>query len=259
MDFMNVLYRARSRAVWADPVRTVRTLEGFSKTETDGGQDLVAAARRVTDPKLKAHLERHAREELKHGDLFRQRAQELRSQLAAQSTPEESDKLYDLSRLRKDTELDSHGFFQGGVLDERGEIAYVAMLNVAEQNASSIFKIHRDLNRHDPETSAIFEEILRDEQYHVAYTARYLKEWKKEGRQKEVKEALAYTRGSRFLSAWKRAGLRAAGGFGRTFLLLVYFTLVIPFALFARMQRAATGWRTAPAGPRAPDRYRSSY
>ena len=69
MDFMNLAYRARSRAVWADPIRAVRTLEGFAKTETDGGEDLVRAAGRVADSKLKAHLERHAQDELHHGDL----------------------------------------------------------------------------------------------------------------------------------------------------------------------------------------------
>ena len=260
MHVPNPFYRARCRAVWSDPVRKVRTLEGFSKTESDGARDIATALRRVANAELRAHMERHAADEARHGELFRRRAGELRS-LAATSplAPTDPDKLYDLARGRPEAEVDSHGFFTAGVLDERGEVAYVAMLHVAERRAAQIFRVHRDLARDDPETSAIFDEILRDEQFHVAYTGTWLRRCRKAGRQREVRDELSQARGSRFLGAWKRAGARAGATFGKTLLLVLYATVLAPFGLVATMRRERGGWQSHDVKDAPLDHARSQY
>ncbi len=240
----------RHRSLWRDPERVVPTLESFAATEEDGGRDLSAAARRARDPELRAHLERHARDEVRHAALFRARAAELGGAAADGARP---DKPYDLSRGRRAGQLDAHGFLNAGLLGEQGEVEYVAMLHVAERCAAQLFEVHAALTDHDPRTRAVFEEILRDEKYHVAYTQRFLERWRAEGRGREVERALAEARHSRLRGGWKRLGMRSGAGFGRVLLLAFYWTALVPFGWIARRRAPGEGWRVPrPAGsPRA--------
>lgn len=259
LTFPALLSKSAERAVWADPIRAVRTLESFSATESDGGKDILAAARRVTDPDLRANLLRHAEDEVRHAELFQRRAVELRAAHGLSTHAEkEFDRMYDLSRGRPAHEVDAHGFFTAGLCDELGEVAYVAMLHVAELRAQAFFERQRDLVGEDRETRAIFEEILRDEKFHASYTGNFLKRWRKQGRGREVKAGLRAARGSRFLGAWKRLGIRSAGTFGRALLLVLYATLLLPFGLTARRQRDVARWRS-PSQLRGMAKMRSQY
>ncbi len=233
----------RNRAVWSDPTRKLRTLESFAETEEDGGKDLEVAARRVTDPDLRMHLERHADDERRHAELFRTRAAEVRSRagLGARDA-DESDQSYDLSRGRK-SEVDAHGFFHAGLCDEMGELAYVAMVHVAECRAAEIFDLYREANADDPAVASTFEEILKDEKYHMSYTKKFLDKWSAEGRDKEVKEALRSARSSRFLGAWKRLGIRSGAGFSQAVLFVLYWTVLAPFGLIARKSKERPAFR----------------
>src|SRR5688572_2436588 len=234
--FASALFsRASQRRVWSDPARKLRTLESFAATEEDGGRDLELAARRVSDPELRAHLARHAADELRHAALFHAHAAELRSALALSARDAlEPDRAYDLARQRRH-ELDAHGFLRAALCDEHGEVAYVAMLHVAERRAAELFQLHHDLNRTDPALRATFEAILKDEKYHVAYTQRFLDRWRAQGREREVENGLHLARGSRFLGAWKRLGVRSATGFSHTVLWVLYWLLLWPFALASRL------------------------
>jgi hypothetical protein len=244
---------------WSDPVRKLRTLESFARTEEDAGLDIARAARGVRDPALVAHLERHARDELKHAALFRGRALELRAQGVDAPRDEQADKAYDLALARGRDALNAHGFLESSACDEQGEIAYVAFLHIAEKRADELFRRHaRQLGR-DEATRAIFAEIQRDESYHVAYTGTLLERWKRAGRGAEVKRALSAARGSEFLGAWKRFGVRSATGLARLMLLVSYCTWVVPFGLLARRSRPRAGWR-APLAPGTGERgLRSQY
>lgn len=240
--------RRRDAAVWSDPERKLRTLESFARTEADGGRDIAAAARRASDKELRGHLERHARDELKHAELFHRRAQELRAQSGVGvQRDDELDPRYDLSRGRPSSEVDAHGFLKLALFDELGEVSYVAMLHVAEERAAALFERHSRLLHDDPTTRAIFVEILKDEKYHVAYTGTTLARWRTEGRAGEVKAALKSARGSRFLDGWKRLGMRSTAGIGRVVLFLSYYTAVVPFALGLRKRPASEPWRVPPA------------
>jgi hypothetical protein len=252
----DLVLRARSRAVWADPARTLLTLQSFARTEADGGRDIATAARRVVDPELRRHLLRHAEDETRHAELFRRRAEELRAAggavvaaASAVDTGVAGDAAYDLSRGRPAHEVDAHGFLTLGLLDELGEVPYVAMLHVAEERAARLFRVHADLTQEDPATHGIFESILRDEQYHVAWTRAVLDGWREQGRADEVKRALKDARASRLWGAWKRLGVRSGAGFGRLVLVVMYFTVLLPFALLARAGRERNGWRAPRPSP----------
>jgi hypothetical protein len=248
MAFDSFLLAQKSRAVWADPVRKVLTLESFSRTEADGGADIGSAASKVSDEELRGHLLRHTDDELRHARLFATRAAELRQTVAVPPELEhdaDGDQ-YDLSRGRPATEVDAHGFFTAGLLDEMGEVAYVAMLYEAEKRAAKLFQVHSDLTRDDPPTAAVFDEILRDEQYHVAYTKAILDKWREQGRGREVDQALSAAKAGRAWSAWKRLGVRSAAGFSHVVLRVLYFTVLLPFGLVARRSKSFHGW-DAPA------------
>jgi hypothetical protein len=118
------------------------------------------------------------------------------------------------------------------------------MLHVAEQKAEALFRTQVLATAHDPATREVFEEILKDELYHVSYTKTALDQWRKKGRGREVSDAMQNARGRRFLSAWKRFGVRAAGNFGRLLLMVCYWTLLWPFALVARAGKTEAAWKT---------------
>lgn len=253
------MLRRRSRPVWHDPVRTVLTLESFARTEADGGADIGSAAGKVADEELRGHLLRHTEDELRHARLFADRAAALRETVSIPPEREheaEGDS-YDLSRGRPSTEVNAHGFFTTGLLDELGEVAYVAMLHAAERQAAQLFQVHADLTRHDPQTHAVFQEILKDEKYHVAYTRTILDKWSEQGRAREVDEARSAARSGRALSAWKRLGVRSAAGFSHVVLRVLYFTLLAPFGLAARRARGFDGWQTASSETSAAERLSS--
>ncbi len=238
--------RLRQQRVWADPRRKHRTLLSFAETEEDGGRDLARAAERVCDPELRQHLERHSRDEARHASLFRQRALEVAAEehlSAADGVAPE--KRFELAGARAGLEIDVHGAFRAGLIDELGELEYVAMLHVAERKAAALFAAYSEMNAHDGKTRAVFEEILRDEKYHVAYTGTFLDKWRKQGRGAEVERALDAATDSRWLGAWKRLGVRSASSFSQLVLFALYWTLIAPFGLLARRRAPPVGWQRA--------------
>ncbi|MEM7306090.1 MAG: hypothetical protein AAF682_05435 [Planctomycetota bacterium] len=235
--------RRAFRAVWADPVRKVRTLESFAETEADGGAEIRAAIPFAQREQLRGHLERHYEDEVRHAELFRRRAAELRAEGALPHDEDaSSDRAFDLERTRAG-ELDFHGSLAGSPIDEVGEVNYVAKLHVAECKAAELFAVHSSLLEDDPETKAIFDAILVDEKYHMGYTGQILKELRREGRASEVKSALKAAKGNRLLGAWKRLGVRSGAGFGRVTMWLAYYTIVLPFALVSKRTQHLSGWQ----------------
>ena len=256
---MALLSFSRAKSAWTDPVRKLKTLESFARTEEDGGRDIAAALKVVQDPEARKHLERHAKDEVRHADLFRGRAAELRAQGVAVKDSEEAGRAYDLAYGKVKDQTNAHGFLRTALADELGEVSYIAMLNVAEKRAAAMFRSNIRHLSHDAQTQAIFQSILKDEHYHVAWTSTVLKRWKSEGRGAEVKRALSMAKGSRFFGAWKRLGARSAAGFSRIVLVVLYFTLLLPFGLLVRGKKPKSGW-SSPLAPRADlARLRSQY
>ncbi len=96
----------------------------------------------------------------------------------------------------------------------------------------------------DPQTRAIFEEILRDEVFHMNYAYKQLTRVAPAKYRRHVWWA-------RLSRLWKRY-LRVAAGlaalFGRVMLTLQYFVLLPPFAWLAKRteRRQGVGWVSIP-------------
>jgi hypothetical protein len=227
------------RWVWSDPDRRIRKLLLFGEVETDGGRDILRAAEITPDPLLRRLYLEHAIDELHHGDLFRQRGQALLRTRAGPATT-----------FFNGTPLPGgHGLDDLRVEDE-SDPRLLAFLHVAEKAAAGRFEIYRDCVADDPETRAIFEEILRDEVFHMNYTYTQLARISPRSYRRQVWLA----RGTRL---WNRVVRLAAGVgavMGTVFLTLLYFVLMPPFAWLARRaaKREPEGWAPVSAGADAP-------
>ena len=159
MSSLDRLMRPVHQWVWGDFDRRVRKLLTFAEVETDGGRDILRAAEVTPDPLLRRLYLEHAIDELRHGDLFRERgAALLRARGSARSLLLDGNPLpggHGLDDLRIDGEPDHR---------------LLAFLHVAEKAAAGRFAMYRQLVDDDPHTRAIFEEILRDEVFHMNYT-----------------------------------------------------------------------------------------
>jgi hypothetical protein len=153
------MLRPVHRWVWGDFDRRVRKLIAFAQVEGDGGRDILRAAEVTPDPLLRRLYLEHAIDELRHADLFRKRGAALLQLRSTRATA-----LFDTSPLPGGHGLDD--------LSVEGEPDHrlLAFLHVAEKAAAGRFAIYRDVVDDDPSTRAIFDEILRDEVFHMNYT-----------------------------------------------------------------------------------------
>jgi hypothetical protein len=221
------------RWVWGDFDRRVRKLLAFAEVESDGGRDILRASEVTSDSLLRRLYLEHAIDELHHGDLFRQRgAALLRTRSRRLKT------LFNGSPLPG-----GHGLDDLSVQDEPDH-RLLAFLHIAEKSAAGRFTIYRDLVDDDPQTKAIFEEILRDEVFHMNYTYTQLARVMPESYKKHVWRA----RMSRLWKRYLRVAAALASAIGATVLILMYFVLVPPFAWLAKRadRRALRGWTPIP-------------
>src|SRR5947208_2467615 len=199
--------------VWADADRRLRKLLTFADVETDGGRDILRAAEVTTDPLLRRLYLEHAIDELHHGDLFRERGAALfRARRGARHVLLSGNPLpggHGLDDLRID-----------GQPDHR----LLAFLHVAEKSAAARFTIYRDLVDDDPETRAIFEEILRDEVFHMNYTYTQLARVMPRSYRWQVWRA----RASRLWKRYLRVAAGIASVVGNAVLTIMYFILLAP-------------------------------
>ena len=217
------------RWVWSDFDRRVRKLLLFGEVETDGGRDILRAAEVTPDPLLRRLYLEHAIDELHHGDLFRERGQAL---LRTRAAPART--LFNGSPLPG-----GHGLDDLRVEDET-DPRLLAFLHVAEKSAAGRFAIYRDCVDDDPTTRAIFEEILRDEVFHMNYSYAQLGRISPESQRRHVWRA----RASRLWKRYLRVVAAVAGLIGGTVLTLMYFILLPPFAWAAKRaeRRETPGW-----------------
>jgi len=220
--------------VWSDFDRRVRKLLAFGEVESDGGRDILRAAELTPDPLLRRLYLEHAIDELHHGDLFRQRGAAL---LRARSTR--------LNTIFNGTPLPGgHGLDDLSVQDEPDH-RLLAFLHVAEKAAAGRFTIYRELVDDDPETRAIFEEILHDEVFHMNYTYAQLARILPRSYRRQVWLA----RANRLWKRYLRVAAAIAGVLGAAVLTAIYFVLLPPFAWLARRaeRREPPGWVPIPS------------
>jgi hypothetical protein len=223
------------RWIWRDARRRARKLLRFAETEADGGRDLARAAELTSDPVLRRLLLRHAVDERRHAELFAARGRGLLGERPrGGGRPFEANWLAPGERGLDDLRVD--GVATGPLL---------AFLHLSEKAAAGRFALYRELLAHDPDTQAVFDTVLRDEEFHMSYTRKQL------ARLAPARQgwALWRARASRLGRAYLRAAAALAGLLGGLILTVQYFVLLPPFALLAR--RAA---RREPRGWRAPGR-----
>ena len=222
------------RWVWSDVDRRVRKLLAFAEVETDGGRDILRAAEITPDPLLRRLYLEHAIDELRHGDLFRRRGAALRQKRPGRHVWFDGTPLpggHGLDDLRIEGEPDHR---------------LLAFLHVAEKAAAGRFTIYRELVDDDPATRAIFEEILRDEVFHMNYTHTQLVRVSPRSPRRQVWRA----RTNRLWERYVRIAAALAAVISSIMLLILYFVLLPPFVWFAkRAERCgAEGWTTLTRG-----------
>jgi hypothetical protein len=223
MQMLRKLLWPVHRWIWLDTARRARKLLRFAETEADGGRDLVRAAELTPDPVLRRLFLLHARDELRHAELFRRRGASLLHALSGPSG----------SGFRADWLAPG----ERGLDDLR--------IEELEDGALLAYAVQRD-----PSTGAIFEEVLRDEAYHMNYTLSQLVRVSPQ----RHRVLLWRARCSRLWKGYLRLAIGLAGVISGLILMILFFTLLPPFAYFAK--RAA---RQEPAGwlPVCPERSNS--
>src|SRR5260221_1021125 len=147
------------RWIWSDPERRAHKLLRFGETETGGGRDLVRAAELTSDSLLRRLYLVHAEDELRHGEMFRRRGSELLLSLPVRPAGGfQADWLAPSGHGVDDLNVDGH------------DDVLLAFLHLSEKAAASRFTVYRDVLQGDEPTCAVFEEILRDEVFHMNYS-----------------------------------------------------------------------------------------
>ena len=230
MEMMRILLRPLHRWVWLDAARRARKLLCFAETEADGGRHLVRAAEVTPDPLLRRLFLFHARDEQRHAELFRRRGAALLHVLSAPAR----------SGYRADWLAPGERGLDDLRIEELGDGALLAFLHLSEKSAATDFASYRDVLQRDPPTRAVFEEVLRDEAYHMNYT---LSQLVRVSAQRH-RLLLWRARLSRLWKGYMRLAIALAGVISGLILTILYFTLLVPFALLAKRVawREPTGW-----------------
>jgi hypothetical protein len=230
MKMRQILLRPVHHWVWLDTARRASNLLRFAETEADGGRDLVRAAEVTPDPLLRKLFLFHARDEQRHAELFRRRGALLHQGLCEPSgSPYRADWLAPGERGLDDLRIEE---------SEAGTL--LAFLHLSEKSAATNFAWYRDVLARDPSTRAVFDEVLRDEVYHMNYTLAQLKRVSPH----RHRWLLWRARLSRLWKSYLRLALAIAGLISGLLLTILYFTLLPPFAYLARRaaRKESAGW-----------------
>ncbi len=225
-----MLLRPLHSWVWLDTARRARKLLRFAETEADGGRDLVRAAEVTPDPLLRRLFLFHARDEQRHAELFRRRGAGLLHALSGPSR----------SGYRADWLAPGERGLDDLRIEQLEDGALLAFLHLSEKSAAADFASYRDVLERDPSTRAVFEEVLRDEAYHMKYTLSQLVRVSPE----RHRLLLWRARVSRLWKGYLRLAIALAAVISGLILTILYFALLPPFAYLAKRaaRQEPTGW-----------------
>jgi hypothetical protein len=227
---MRIMLRPVHRWVWLDSARRARKLLRFAETEADGGRDLVRAAEVTLDPLLRRLFLSHAHDEQRHAELFRRRGAVLLHTLSAPSR----------SGYRADWLAPGERGLDDLQVEQLEDGALLAFLHLSEKSAAADFASYRDVLERDPSTRAVFQDVLRDEAFHMKYTLSQLV--RVSPRRHRI--LLWRARLSRLWKGYLRLAIALAGLISGLILTIFYFTLLGPFAFLAKRaaRQEPTGW-----------------
>ena len=222
------LVRILAPLVWRSNVKIAAKLDGFAATEAGSALDMLKAAELIDDPELRRLFFRHAMDEARHAQLFRDHARQLV-----------------VDAKRKASEYNLIHATRQNLFERLGLVRFLAFVYLAERRGEQQFRALRDHFRDRPELEALFARIGKDERFHVAYSRKLLGDWARCGHAGEVRGALWRVRGARALEAWRRMGRIFGDVAGRVVLGLLYLVVLPWFVLVARVaDPPRTGWRT---------------
>jgi len=233
------------RWIWRDTERRAHKLLRFGETETDGGRDLVRASELTPDPLLRRLYLVHAVDEHRHGEMFRRRGADVLRALPPGVKPSfQGDWLAPSGHGADDLNV-----------GEESDDDLLAFLHLSEKAAAERFSVYRDVLQDDVPTREIFEEILRDEVFHMNYTLVQLARVSPERHRWHLWRA----RFSRLWKGYLRLATALAGVLGSLILTIQYFVLLPPFAWLAKRaeRREQPGW--APISPERNNSLRRQY
>lgn len=193
--------------------RTARLLHGFARTEEQSQLELRQAARLCGDERRSARYLRHALDESRHAQAFAEHAEALARAAGSAAFPRPAagcESLY----------------------EQLGELRFVAFVHAGERRGRVEFETYaRLLRRRGQDTLAgLFENLVKDERQHEAYTARLLEELAgKAG----ARRALRWAAQSGAWREFRRRGRALASALYGATMLLVYVALA-PLALAYR-------------------------
>jgi rubrerythrin len=227
--FTAILLRPLYWAIWSDSQRRARKLLQFAEVEAEGGRDLVRAAELTNDPHLRRLFLAHARDEQRHARLFRNRGLELHAE------------------YQRPVTVASAGLVAGGErglddlnVEDEDDRSLLAFIHLSESAAARDFASYRSVLGHDPRTRAVFETILREEEFHMRYSRVELERVSGGNERADLWKA----RLRRVWKAYLRLAMGLANIISTVLLTLQYFILLPPFALFAKFAavRDQPGW-----------------
>ncbi len=222
------------RWIWSDTERRARKLLRFGETETDGGRDLVRASEMTPDALLRRLYLEHAIDEHRHGVMFHRRGTEI-----LRGLPSGSKSSFQAEWLAPS----GHGVDDLNV-DEESDAALLAFLHLSEKTAADRFSVYRDVLQDDAPTRAIFEEILRDEVFHMNYSLTQLARVSPQ----HHRRTLWYERLRRIWKGYVRMAAALGAVMGGFILTVQYFVVLPPFAWLAKRaeRREKPGWTAIP-------------
>lgn len=228
---MLALLKPVQKLVWGNPVRRGLRLLRFAEVEADGGRDLVRAAELTGDPRLRRLYLKHARDERRHADIFRERGMALlrAGDRGGREAGWEADWLAPGERGLDDVRI-----------EKDGDGPFLAFLHLSERAAARDFATYGRAMPDDEATREVFRRILRDEEFHMNYTRGELARVSPERQRGLIWRA----RLGRLWKAYLRFAVALAGLIGTVLLTLQYFILLPPFAWIAKRaaRREPEGW-----------------
>jgi hypothetical protein len=228
------LFRLISWMVFHLPGRDALKMAEFSHVELGSGMDMLAATADQKDPLLRRKYYIHAMEELKHSRLFRERARALSARTGRGD--------------RVQAVLDDSGFIgEHGIRDavplhrRHDELQFLAFVWLHERAGATQFEVYSRLMADDTDSRAMFEEIARDERFHIAYSRTELERRAAAGQLAAVRWAVLQVRARDLWQAWGRKTHAFGVMMSGFWLGVLYFLVASPFGLIARWKERLSG------------------
>ena len=227
------------------PGRSAVKMAEFSHTEQGSGLDMLAAVEETPRREMRARYFQHALDELKHNRLFSERA------TALDPDPDRTRAVLSDSGYITSQGINSrHSLFS--TMDE---VEFLAFVWVHECHGERHFALYAELLKQDADARAMFQEIAKDENFHVTYSRAELDRYAAE-QPNAVRWAVFKVRCRRKWQWWLRRTREFGEFMSRLWMSLFYVLIVGPFSLVARAsEKPREGWRgpgeVVPAAERA--------